>query len=415
MNDLKPPKNEPVVKAGPTEKKSLTPMDELKNQIRQIKEAYRDLEAGSPKNVSLRWMMKQDGIAIHPNKAKLQEAIQKHQKRLRAVATVQRIFRGHLARLFWRKYKRGNRISDCVNETDFYTLEPLSEIDKHLLYFYKSGEHTYGFHLQSLLIYYGKCRSIHDDQLLNPYNREVMNRRNIQQLLHLTHLFFPQVVMELKLQDKPYYRVFMGGIPVGRSVAPPPPPQNVVRIIRPTPPVATANTATINISDLIYNRITATATAVRSIVYNPPIIAGEIQAGIAEHLAEIERLPLTRRIHELFIDFDLLGNYTDARWFLNQNLRGYKVYFIKLNELWNHLPPFVQQSICCVGDPFYLVDVRNIHQQDLESMRGACLKVMEYITHGGVSREDQKLGIYQLLIALTFISREARHSMNHLL
>ena len=255
-----------------------------------------------------------------------------------------------------------------------------------------------------------------------------MNRKNIQQLLNLTHLFFPQSVLDIR--DKPYYRVFMGSVSQNTHRVQSP-PRNVVRIVRPTvspnlplPINATNMDGTLrttetnelqvlNIPDLIYNTITMPIRG--AIVYNQPIIVGENQRNIAEHLAEIEQLPLNRRIHELFIDFDLLGNYTDARWFMQQNLRGYKVYFIKLNELWNYLPPFVQQSICSVGDPFYLVNIRNIHQQNLDSMRGACLKVMEYITHGGISREDQKLGIYQLLIALTFISREARHSMNHLL
>ena len=386
MDDLK---TQPVVKSSKntpmSNKKKEPTLDELKDQIRQIKTTYRDLDARTKASVSLRWMMKRDDIVLNATKPKLQEAIQKHQKRINAVATIQRIFRGYIARLFWRKFKRGNRICDCVNETDFYTLEPLVEIgDKHLLYFHRSGEHLYGFYLHSLLIYYGKNRTTHNNQMLNPYNREVMDRRNIQQLLHLTNLFFPHSVLEMKTKDRTHYRVFMGeGISSQRA-----PPHNVVRVIRPLPPPTPVAPEEINIPELIYSTIMANPPP-PSIVYNRPIITGEVQQGVAEHLAEIERLPLNRRIHELFIDFDLLGNYTDARWFLNQNLRGYKVYFVKLNELWNHLPPFVQQSICCVGDPFYLVDVRNIHQQGLESMRDACLKVMEYITHGGVSREDQ--------------------------
>ena len=429
MDDIKHPvaknrKNKQTA-CKKTDKKKEPSLDDLKDQIRQIKTTYRDLDT---KAVSLRWMMKNDGIVLNSNKAKLQEAIQNHHRRLNSVVIVQRFFRGFLARNFWRKFKKGNSISHCVNETDFYTLEPLEEIDTDMLYFYRSGEHQYGFNLHSLLIYYGKSRSIHENQLLNPYNREVMNRKNIQQLLNLTHLFFPQSVLDIR--DKPYYRVFMGSVSQNTHRVQSP-PRNVVRIVRPTvspnlplPINATNMDGTLrttetnelqvlNIPDLIYNTITMPIRG--AIVYNQPIIVGENQRNIAEHLAEIEQLPLNRRIHELFIDFDLLGNYTDARWFMQQNLRGYKVYFIKLNELWNYLPPFVQQSICSVGDPFYLVNIRNIHQQNLDSMRGACLKVMEYITHGGISREDQKLGIYQLLIALTFISREARHSMNHLL
>lgn len=411
-------KENPVIK----KKKKEPTIEELKNEIRSIKETFRILETGSPKNVSLRWMMKQDGIALHTNKTKLQEAIYKYKKRLDSVIFVQKIIRGFLANIFWKRYKKGFSVSNCVNDTDFYTLEPLNEIDNSLLYFFKSGEHIYGFNVNSLLIYYGKSKTINDNKLLNPYNRDIIERKNVQQMLFLTHLFFPDTFLEF--QGKPYYKNFMADLyPKFKSLQL---PNNTVRVIRPlttpvvptgelipAPPIVSNEVMPINIPDAFSNTITTVSR--ETIVYNQPIITGDIQKGIAEHLAEIEKLPLNRRIHELFIDFDLLGNYTDARWFLNQNLRGYKVYFIKLNELWNHLPPFVQQSICCLGDPFYLVDVRNIHQQTFESMRGACLKVMEYITHGGISREDQKLGIYQILIALTFISREARHSMNHLL
>ena len=48
-------------------------------------------------------------------------------------------------------------------------------------------------------------------------------------------------------------------------------------------------------------------------------------------------------------------------------------------------------------------------------MKMACIRLMEYMTHGGVSREDQKIGVYQLLIALTHVSREARQALHHLL
>lgn len=411
-NDIfKPPQPNPVLCAPKLRKPTL---EFLKEQIRKIKETYFQLESNSPKNVSLRWMIKRDGIALHLNKTKIQEAIHKNNIRMNAVLSIQRFVRGFLAKQFWQKFKRGNNIRSCVNHTDFYTLEPLEEMDVHEIFFCKSGEHTYGFNINSLLIYYGKSRSVNNNQLLNPYNREIICRKNVQQFLNLSTLFFPKTFLELR--DKPHYKTFMGKVGNDKRI----PPNNTVRVVRPTvfaniTEPANNNTAdqnVIHIPEVIYGVITTNRNA---IIYNPPIISGETQQEVVEHLAELESLPIRRRIHELFIEFDLLGNYTDANWFLSQNLRGYRVYYIKLQELWNHLPPFVQQSICCVGDPFYLVEVHNIHQQPFENMREACLKVMEYITHGGISREDQKLGIYQILISLTFISREARHSMNHLL
>lgn len=412
-NETKPCKKK---RAAPTQKGPN--FNELKEEIRQIKEMYRQLENHPLRGLSVRWMMKKDGIAVHTTKGKIHEALQKHRHRLKAIITIQRLIRGHFARLYWRKFQHlSSKIAQCVNHTDFYTLEPLTDIEPHYLFFYRgqheeTGSHIYGFHLQSLLIYFAKSRSTHNNQLLNPYNREVMNRRDIQQVLMLTQMFLPHVLDDMR--NKPYFKGFVEELG-RRSLQNGGPPSNVVVRVH-TPPIQnTVRETVLNIPELIFNRITSLPTASPPIVYNEPIVTEEYQREIVEHLAELERIPIFRRIHELFIEFDLLGNYTDARWFMNQTIRGYKVYYIKLQELWNHLPPFVQQSICCVGDPFYLVDVRNIHNQSIETMRAACLKIMEYITHGGINREDQKLGIYQLLIALTYVSRDARQAMYHLL
>jgi len=411
QNTVKKEIQKDIPKAKRTYKKKEPTLDNLKEQIRQIKTIYRELETNS-KNTSLRWMMKNDGIAIHSNRGKLQGAIDKHRQRINAIILVQRIFRGFLVRLFWRKFKKGKSVSQCVNQTDFYTLEPLDEIDNNMLYFYRSGVHLYGFSLNSLLIYYAKSRFNHKNQLFNPYNRELIDRKDIKQQIVLTNMLFPNSLLEIV--NKPHYIIFMVTGELSRRNR----TQSLQNEVFTQPPVNQVHSNDeIIIPQVIYNTITNTITEEErpAVIYNSPIISGEFQQSITGHLAEIEQLPILRRIHELFIDFDLLGNYTDAQWFFNQRLRGYKVYFVKLQELWNNLPPFVQQSICCVGDPFYLVNVQNIHRQTFHSMREACVKVMEYITHGGLTREDQKLGIYQLLIALTFISREARHCMNYLL
>jgi hypothetical protein len=60
----------------------------------------------------------------------------------------------------------------CVNDTDFYTLEPLSNISVESFFSYKGeGGFVYGFDLNSII---SLIKNSNQDKLINPYNRENM-------------------------------------------------------------------------------------------------------------------------------------------------------------------------------------------------------------------------------------------------
>jgi hypothetical protein len=91
---------------------------------------------------------------------------------------IQRILRGMFVRYATilkgcAKYDR----SICVNSTDFYSLEPLIDIDFHHFFSYTDiNNFTYGFDIDSLILYINN-RSI---SVKNPYNR----RNNIMNMLN---------------------------------------------------------------------------------------------------------------------------------------------------------------------------------------------------------------------------------------
>jgi hypothetical protein len=63
---------------------------------------------------------------------------------------IQRVFRGHLVR-YLGKLKGPGVKNDCVNETDFYTLDNLKDIDKSQFYSFKDNDgFIYGFDICSL-------------------------------------------------------------------------------------------------------------------------------------------------------------------------------------------------------------------------------------------------------------------------
>jgi hypothetical protein len=82
---------------------------------------------------------------------------------------IQRLFRGHIIRRinYWKGPALFKR-SECVNENDFYTFEPLNEISYSQFFsFSDSDGFMYGFDIKSLF----HLISIDKEKALNPYNR----------------------------------------------------------------------------------------------------------------------------------------------------------------------------------------------------------------------------------------------------
>ena len=77
---------------------------------------------------------------------------------------IQALFRGYLSRLV---INNKNKACDCVNNTDFFTLEPLEKIKDENFFVFSENGFNYGFNIKSIfhLIKQG-------DKVLNPYTRK---------------------------------------------------------------------------------------------------------------------------------------------------------------------------------------------------------------------------------------------------
>ena len=127
-------------------------------------------------------------IRVSGNKGELKQRIEDQIKKEDTAITIQKIFRRHLvSKWFTLKGTREN----CVNDTDFYTLEPMDEIP--YLYFIKYVDTThnvnYGFNIKSLCTLASK-----NTKFENPYNRENMKTpfgTNMIKVVKLTNILFP--------------------------------------------------------------------------------------------------------------------------------------------------------------------------------------------------------------------------------
>lgn len=149
----------------------ISKIDLEKSKLPELKQFARDLD-----------------IKVSGNKGELKDRIKDQINRGLNSIKIQKTFRRYLVQK-WIQLK-GTR-DNCVNDTDFYTLEPMDEIP--YLYFIKyvdvSHNVNYGFNIKSLCTLASK-----NSKFENPYNRENMKNpfgTTMIKTVKLTNILFP--------------------------------------------------------------------------------------------------------------------------------------------------------------------------------------------------------------------------------
>jgi len=301
---------------------------------------------------------------------------------------IQRTFRGHIVRKSFAL--RGIALKNrklCVNESDGFTLEPLEEIAFQLFYSYTdTNDFVYGFDLMSLITLYKN-----KGKIVNPYTREKINVDTLCDILtlgRLVKIIFPNVLEE-----------------ENKETLENPRPQT-----RPLPAVRrNAITATLQ------NRYLYAPTRTRNTITTENL--DERQREIYLKLEEVRRLSVNQRIQELFIEIDILGNYTQSTWFTQLEKRDLLRLFRFIYDLWNYrgqLDENTKRNICYLWSPFSNVRMINNYSYDHLTQDQAvesCLSVMEHLVYCGIDVEYQKLGTLHVLSALTMVSIHARNNL----
>jgi hypothetical protein len=114
---------------------------------------------------------------------------------------IQKTIRGYLQRFFNRLHGPAYmKRSLCVNETDFFTLEPLTEIDKYQFISFKDKDNfVYGFDICSLY----KLLTDSTGPVMNPYNRNKIAGfflSRIKRIIRLGKLF--NIDVNVKIEEE---------------------------------------------------------------------------------------------------------------------------------------------------------------------------------------------------------------------
>lgn len=332
------------------------------------------------------------------NKPVIIDRILAHFRETRSAIRIQSMFRCHLVKLSLRLHGPAfqNR-KMCVNEHDFYTLEPLDEIPPEQFFSFADEKNfVYGFDVFSLVALMKKTNKI-----VNPYNRNPIPPEvftNLLGLYKIMHILHPSLFGET---NAPY-------VPETKP--------KLRRLRQHTlPHRATAAAGTLPLENQWLEVVH---------VYennDPPVVARSfprmetVETTARNTIQTIQSQPLETRIRELFMEINLLGNYAESRWFTDLDrlrlARFYQFYY----DWWNHrsrLSNEIRANICVLGDPFPDVGLLHLYPTtSLAEYKEACVRMMEYMIYAGSDQEYRKLGALQLLSVLTVVSYQARYAM----
>jgi hypothetical protein len=281
-------------------------------------------------------------IRVSGNKGDVKDRIEQHIKKEVNSVTIQKTVRRHLV-LNWMKLK-GTR-ENCVNETDFYTMEPINEIPYLNFIKYTDTTHNvnYGFDIKSLCTLATKNKKFE-----NPYNRENMKvpfGTKMIKVVKLTNILFP-------------------GNDLFKEIG------------------------TIHESSNIFVEQQTTREQAFFALYEG-----------------LQQMPLDQRITSLFIHIDSLGNYSNREWLSNLNEDRLYYLILKINQLWHRIPHAMRNRICPYISPFS-PEVFGTGQVNLTV--SMVVKMAEILVYSGLDDEHKQFGAMYFLSGLTLVSLDAR-------
>ena len=126
---------------------------------------------------------------------------------------------------------------------------------------------------------------------------------------------------------------------------------------------------------------------------------------------EVTVKTIDERALTLFHDMDILGNYTNANWFLSLLQPNLVRFLVELNDIWSYranLSEIVRREICPnhrdLFRPMYIFDLRFV---SLPILQDIALTIMEMLVKDGINQDSRALGANFVLCALTLVNVEA--------
>lgn len=134
---------------------------------------------------------------------------------------------------------------------------------------------------------------------------------------------------------------------------------------------------------------------------------------------DLGALSIQKRIElgglRIFQKIDGFGHITDANWFLNLHKHGLINLIRELIDIWDYRASLSHQTkidICPpYGKPFNGINMVTFVQYNIETLKINILDIFDTLISASPVRENQSLGAFYILGALTLVSNQAASSM----
>jgi len=117
----------------------------------------------------------------------------------------------------------------------------------------------------------------------------------------------------------------------------------------------------------------------------------------------------------IFQKIDGFGHITDANWFLNLPKQGLIKLIGELIDIWDYRASLSQQTKIAIcppyGKPFNGINMISFIQYNIETLKINILNIFDTLISASPARENQSLGAFYILGALTLVSSQAASSM----
>jgi len=407
-------KKVPKKRCGPTKERHINLSLTFRDYVRS------GVQLKTYKVAELKAVAKYNRLHITGNKPTLIQRIEQcFQSNVSAVVVQKYLRRFFVRRSYQLRGPAFRARGMCVNETDFFTLEPLAEIPWQAFYSYTDdAKFTYGFNVCSLMTLLKRKGSA----MVNPYNRAKLPESVVADFIRLYLYMITLYSEHINEEDAdPYTRnnyakpvnvhLFIQGYYHGFY------PERGGRALRVgLPPATTTTTTTLNPREPPQqNTLVTEAPTSRSPGSGVAVTVEHLERTMAR-IQDIRTRSLVARMQELFMEIDQLGNYTDARWFQRLSKRQCFMFYGHLYDTWRYrarIPQSTKLRVCPLGDPFMNVMPMRMRIDEVteDEIRAGCLTVMENMVYTAQDVEDRKLGALYVLMSLTFVSLEARHNL----
>lgn len=118
---------------------------------------------------------------------------------------------------------------------------------------------------------------------------------------------------------------------------------------------------------------------------------------------------------ELFQHIDQLGNYTQPVWFLSLSKNQLIMYVRELYDIWNYranLSNSTKRNIYPPsGDPFRHNNIVLLNNNTIIEIQNSVLQIMSNFTKSAHTSDNQSLGAFYVLAALTLVNSDAAEAL----